>query len=240
MGKSGKIAYFVAVLGIIMVLLSLGGVITLGGEKHAGSVHRFLSSGPAVGEERAVPGGTAGKYRIVIDPGHGGKDPGATSVSGREEKDFTLALAEKVYKRLEQDSMFEPVLTRTSDEFIELEDRSKVANELHANAFISLHGNTYEGSEPVSGTETYYYNRGDGSYELAEMIHQHLIEALGFRDRGVRQEGWKVLRTSEVPAVLAEIGFLTNAENESDLFSEAGQDKAAQAIVDALKRYFGK
>ncbi|MDU4695932.1 MAG: N-acetylmuramoyl-L-alanine amidase [Paenibacillus sp.] len=240
MGKSGKVAYFMATLGIIFVLLSLGGVITLGSEGNAGYVHPFLSSGPSAGEDKPVPGGAEGKYRIVIDPGHGGKDPGATSASGKEEKDFTLALAQKVYELLRQDPMFEPILTRTSDEFIELEDRSKVANDLNADALISLHGNTYEGPETVSGTETYYNNEGDGSHELAEDIHQHLIEALGFRDRGVRQEDWKVLRTSEVPAVLAEIGFLTNAENESVLLSEAGQDKAAHAIVEALREYFGK
>ncbi|MGP0586160.1 N-acetylmuramoyl-L-alanine amidase family protein [Paenibacillus timonensis] len=240
MGRSGKVAYFIAFLGIVIVLLSFGGVITFGGEDTVGSGHRFLSFAPATGEEVSVPGRSDGKYRIVIDPGHGGKDPGANSVSGREEKEFTLALARKVVDLLQQDPTFEPYLTRTSDEFIELEDRSKVANELHADALISLHGNTYEGPENVSGTETYYYAEGDGSRELAENIHQHLIEALDFRDRGVRQEEWKVLRTSEVPAVLAEIGFLTNAGNESVLLSEAGQDKAAQAIVEALKDYFGK
>ncbi|GJM81127.1 hypothetical protein HMSSN139_36230 [Paenibacillus sp. HMSSN-139] len=166
-----------------------------------------MSSAPSAGQETVVPGKTEGAYRIVIDPGHGGKDPGANSVSGVEEKDFTLSLAQRVYELLWRDPMFEPYLTRTNDSFIALEERARLANEMHADALISLHGNTYEGPEEVSGTETYYFAEGDGSSELAQDIHQHLIEALGFEDRGVRQEDWKVLRTSEVPAVLAEVGF---------------------------------
>ncbi|MGG6311698.1 N-acetylmuramoyl-L-alanine amidase family protein [Paenibacillus macerans] len=240
MGRMAKILYFIAVIIIVLGLLSFGGVFSIGGERTgAGNGSSLLSSAPpSAGEETVVPGKTEGAYRIVIDPGHGGKDPGANSVSGMEEKGFTLSLALKVYDLLRQEPMFEPYLTRTDDRFIKLEDRSRFANEMQADALISLHGNTFEGPEEVSGTETYYFAEGDGSSGLAQDIHQHLIDALGFEDRGVRQEDWKVLRTSEVPAVLAEVGFLTNPGNEAVLLSEAGQEKAAQAMVDALKQYF--
>lgn len=239
MGRMAKILYFISVIIIVLGLLILGGVFGIGGERTgAGNGRSLLSSAPSAGQETVVPGKTEGAYRIVIDPGHGGKDPGANSVSGVEEKDFTLSLAQRVYELLWRDPMFEPYLTRTNDRFIALEERARLANEMHADALISLHGNTYDGPEEVSGTETYYFAEGDGSSELAQDIHQHLIEALGFEDRGVRQEDWKVLRTSEVPAVLAEVGFLTNPGNETVLLSEAGQEQAAQAIVDALKQYF--
>ena len=239
MGRTAKIFYSIAVMIIVFVLLFLGGVFAIGdGRTDAGNGRSLLSSAPSAGQETVVPGKTEGAYRIVIDPGHGGKDPGATSVSGVEEKDFTLSLAQRVYELLQRDSMFEPYLTRNHDSFIALEERARLANEMQADALISLHGNTYEGPEAVSGTETYYFAEGDGSSDLAQIIHRHLIDAVGFKDRGIRQEDWKVLRTSEVPAVLAEIGFLTNPGNETVLLSEAGQEKAARAIADALKQYF--
>ena len=177
-------------------------------------------------------------YKIVIDPGHGGKDPGAESASGREEKDYTLSLGLHIYELLQQEAMFEPYLTRDDDTFIELEDRARMANDLHADALLSIHGNTYIQNLSVSGTETYFYM--DDSADLARAIHGSLIAAMGFRDRGVREEEWRILANSKVPAVLAEVGFLTHEEEEAAMWSEEGQARTARAIVDALKRYFAK
>lgn len=174
-------------------------------------------------------------FRIVIDPGHGGKDPGATGVSGAYEKAFNLSLAGRVAALLEEDPMFEPLLTRTYDQFIELEERGAIANDGNADAFISIHGNTY--TDPmVSGTETLYRNQD--SIPLAQAVQTHLAQGIGLRDRGVKEEQLKVLGTPKMPAVLVEVGYLTNAEDEDFLLSDEGQDLAALAIVDGLRSYF--
>ncbi|MCC3373659.1 N-acetylmuramoyl-L-alanine amidase [Cohnella sp. REN36] len=184
----------------------------------------------------ALPATGTGRYKIVVDAGHGGFDPGAEGASGDEEKDFTLNLATKVADLLRREpELFEVHMTRTDDTYIELEDRSGMANAIDADAFISIHGNTFVEDPKVSGTESYYYD--SGSQALAQAIHGPLLEALGFRDRGVKKEGWKVLTTSQVPATLLEIGFLTNPAEEAKLLEPKTQDQAAQAIVNGLKQF---
>ncbi|MBB6672120.1 N-acetylmuramoyl-L-alanine amidase family protein [Cohnella nanjingensis] len=207
----------------------------------SGSESRALLPGVSAGQpdgSAAPPAGT-GRYKIVVDAGHGGFDPGADGASGDEEKDFTLSLATKVADLLRQEpDMFEVHMTRTDDTYIELENRSGMANAMGADAFISIHGNTFVEDPKVSGTESYYYD--SGSQALAQAIHGPLLEALGFRDRGVKKEGWKVLTTSQVPATLLEIGFLTNPAEEAKLLEPETQDRAAQAIVNGLKQYLQK
>lgn len=183
----------------------------------------------------AVPSDTA-PLVIVLDAGHGGHDPGADGASGKYEKNFTQALTEKVYQLLLKEPEFKPYMTRTDDTFIELEDRAAFANSQQADAFLSIHGNTFTSDTSVSGTETYYYELG--SAKLAQALQQAIVKATGFRDRGIKQEDWKVLRYSEVPAALLEVGFLTNAREEAFLLGEKGQNQIAQAIVDGLKNYF--
>ena len=177
------------------------------------------------------------KYRIVIDAGHGGKDPGATGASGQFEKGFNLSLAQRVYQLLEQEPMFEPRLTRADDEFVELEDRAAMANDWNADALVSIHGNTYK-EQTITGTETLYQN--DDSIPLAQSIQDHLVKTLGFPDRGVKEEHLKVLSLSQMPAVLVEAGYLTNPDEEAFLLSSKGQEAAAQAIVEGLKTYFAQ
>ncbi|RJE88442.1 N-acetylmuramoyl-L-alanine amidase [Paenibacillus sp. 1011MAR3C5] len=191
---------------------------------------------PPVSEGREVTvAGNTGGYTIVIDAGHGGKDPGANGASGAEEKDYTLALAKKVYALLQQDPKFDPYMTRDDDIFLELDERSAYSNELEADAFLSIHGNTY--TDPgISGTETYYDSLI--SIPLANAIHSKLIDATGFPDRGVKQEQWRVLVGSERPSVLLEVGFMTNPQEEAKMLEDDWQDRVAQSIVDGLKQYF--
>ncbi|MFD0675167.1 N-acetylmuramoyl-L-alanine amidase [Cohnella sp. GCM10027633] len=191
------------------------------------SVQQGDKGGTAAGEDRV--------RRIVIDAGHGGVDPGAEGVSGNYEKAVTLFIAAKVADILSQDPAYEVTMTREDDLFLPLEDRPAIANGIGADAFVSIHGNTY--TDPsVSGTETYYYK--EDSIALSESVHRRLIDALGFRDRGVKQEEWKVLTHSDVPAVLLELGYLTNANEEAALLDDDTQTRTAQAIVDGLKDYF--
>ncbi|WP_135557130.1 N-acetylmuramoyl-L-alanine amidase family protein [Paenibacillus cymbidii] len=172
---------------------------------------------------------------VVIDAGHGNADPGAAGASGKEEKEYTLAVAQAVYAELKADSRFELHLTRGDDSYVELLSRAALAEELHASALVSIHGNTFT-SRSVSGTETYFYD--DNSSELAGLIHSRLLEAMHFRDRGVRRNDWKILTHSSMPAVLTEIGYLTNPQEEAAMLAEDGIRRAAQAIAAALTEFF--
>jgi N-acetylmuramoyl-L-alanine amidase len=175
------------------------------------------------------------KFKIVIDAGHGGKDPGAAGASGMNEKEYTLSLSKKIYELLKQNPMFEPYVTRTDDTFVDLLDRAQLANDLKADAFISLHANFFKDPQ-VTGTETYYYF--DNSLKLAQVVHEHILSALGFKDRGVRNNQLKVISHTNMPAILLELGYITNKNQEADMLSSDGQTRTAQAIVDGLKQYF--
>jgi len=177
-----------------------------------------------------------GPARIVIDAGHGGKDPGAEGASGREEKHFTLELALKVAALMEEEPGLTPYLTRSDDRFVELEDRAAFANELGADLFISLHGNYYADRKvSISGVETYYFD--SASEPFARLMHGHVLEASGFPDRGVRRAAYKVLRLTDMPAVLLELGYLSTGAEERTMLSPEYQDRVARAIVQAVKEY---
>ncbi|WP_342506507.1 N-acetylmuramoyl-L-alanine amidase [Sporosarcina sp. FSL K6-2383] len=158
-------------------------------------------------------------FKVVIDPGHGGEDVGATGASGQYEKDFTFAVSKKVEKLLEQEPGIQVFMTRTDDSFISQESRyrPKYANELNADVFVSIHGNTFTDSN-VTGTETYYYHKN--SQTLAKIIQKHVVEATGFRDRGVMEQGLFVVKDTKMPAVLIEVGYLTNAHDEFQMWTD--------------------
>lgn len=177
-------------------------------------------------------------FSVVIDPGHGGKDVGATGASGLYEKDFTLNLSKKVYEILEQEEKIQVHMTREEDTFISTLDmyRPKFANELEADLFISIHGNTFEDPN-VSGTESYYYHEKFKAF--AETIHKKVVGSTGFNDRGVRNKDLFVVRYTDMPAVLLEIGYLTNPEEEEKMFTDEFQNSIANSISDGIKEYLG-
>lgn len=177
-----------------------------------------------------------GKKVVVIDPGHGGSDPGTISFTKNPEKHFALALGLKVQALLEKEPDIELIMTRETDIYPTRSERVKLANDLKADVFVSIHGNSVTAAPQVSGTETYYYQR-ESSKELASLIHKNLIKALGFKDRGVKNGNYQVIRETTMPAVLLEVGFLSNKAEEEAMMSENNQNKAAQAIVDGIKEY---
>jgi N-acetylmuramoyl-L-alanine amidase len=188
----------------------------------------------------AIPeGGDSGKKVVVIDPGHGGTDPGTISITNKHEKDFNLALALKVQALLLNEPEIEVVMTRETDIYPTRTERVKLANKISADVFVSIHGNSVLSSPQASGTETYYYQRSS-SKELADIIHKNLIKAIGFKDRGVKDKSLQVIRETTMPAVLLEIGFLSNSSEEKAMMSETVQQKAAMAIVDGIKEYLGQ
>ena len=179
---------------------------------------------------------TKSVYKIVLDPGHGGEDVGAIGASGLYEKDFTLNQTLKVMKLLEEDERIEVYLTRDDDHYISQKSRyrSTFANDLKADLFVSIHGNAFTDNK-ATGTETFYYRRKSRS--LARVIHKHLVEATGFDDREVQKENFYVIKDTKMPAVLLEIGFLSNREEESLMFTEQFQEQVAEAIVAGIEEY---
>ncbi|MNO76415.1 N-acetylmuramoyl-L-alanine amidase LytC precursor [compost metagenome] len=171
---------------------------------------------------------------IVIDAGHGGKDPGAIGTTGTREKDFALTMAKKLADRL-KGSEVTAVLTRQNDTFIELSTRAQIANNLKADAFLSIHANS--SSTGASGTET-FYTRPE-SKEFAELIHKYLVAATGLKDRKAKVQNLAVTReTTMKAAALVEPGFINHPSDEIKLFDPAFQDKVIEALAQAIFEYF--
>lgn len=181
------------------------------------------------------PVGGSGKKIVVIDAGHGNQDPGTIGYSKTKEKDFNLAVALKVGQLLEKESNIDFVLTRSDDTFLKLEERARIANDLNADVFVSIHANS--GPIAASGSETYYQR--DASKALANVMHKYLVKATGLPDRGVKYGNYHVIRETKMPAVLLEVGYLSNPKDEAALFSESLQNSIAQGIVNGIKEYLG-
>ncbi|WP_219837697.1 N-acetylmuramoyl-L-alanine amidase [Paenibacillus sp. R14(2021)] len=205
-------------------------------EDHVIRIDVLEQTGPVTTDPGTPVDPPTGKdvFNVVLDAGHGAKDPGALSINGHQEKEYNLAITLKVKALLDKESRIKPYLTRSNDTFVELDDRAKFANDLHANLFVSFHANKTENAT-VSGSETYYY-RSD-SIPFAKVMHKHLVAGTGFRDRGVRQAAYVVVKKTTMPAVLLEAGYLSNASDSSVLFSDVKQNKIAAEIVAGIKEY---
>ena len=190
---------------------------------------------------------------VYLDAGHGGYDPGA-SYFGISEKSLTLAIQSRVKAKLEAEG-YQVVTTRTNDSFVDLTDRSRAANASESDIFVSIHINA-AGSSDVQGIETYYYqpyaeypSRINAAYHanptrlsmsdtLANAIQSSLINATGAQNQGVKRRTFAVLRETTAPAVLLELGFLSNPQEAARLTTFAYQETLANAIVAGIKRYY--
>ncbi len=175
-----------------------------------------------------------GKLLIVIDPGHGGHDPGAISkIDGTEEKDINLTIALRLKKLLESNGL-NVYMTRETDEFIGLYTRTDIANELEADAFISIHANSAANFEAY-GIETLYGK----SPKFAKTIHDNIINKTGTFDRGIKERmDLAVIRTSDMSAILIETGFLSNENDLNNLHDERFIDKLNQGVLNGLLDHF--
>ncbi|AHV98022.1 N-acetylmuramoyl-L-alanine amidase family protein [Paenibacillus sabinae] len=183
-----------------------------------------------------VPPGRDGKKLIVLDAGHGAKDSGAVGITGKYEKNFNLAVVLKAQELLKKESDIDVVLTRSDDTFLELKDRVAIANNLNADLFVSVHANS-SSTSVASGTETYY--KRDESKAFAKVMHKYLVQATGLSDRGVQYGNFHVIRETKMPAILLEVGYLSNKKDEAALFTEDLQYRVAEAIVSGIKEYLG-
>lgn len=171
---------------------------------------------------------------VVIDPGHGGPDPGAVGINGIQEKRIVLAISQQVAARLRARGL-NAVLTRRDDRDLNLAPRVAIAEQVQAKIFVSIHANAISLSRPeVNGLETYYYRTGSG---LARTVHRQILRQVNVRDRGVRQARFYVLRHTSMPATLVEVGFVTGREDAPRLATAAYQQQLAQAIADGILQY---
>lgn len=171
---------------------------------------------------------------VVIDPGHGGKDPGAIGIRGIQEKRVVMSISAEVARILEQQGV-QVRLTRNSDYFVSLQGRTTMANRMNADLFVSIHANSAGRSKPhVSGLETYYFSSGRN---LAATIHRSVLRRVNVRDRKVRKARFYVLRKSAMPAVLVETGFLTGTEDAAKLSNSSYQKQMAEAIAFGIIEY---
>ena len=171
---------------------------------------------------------------VIIDPGHGGQDPGTIGIGGMQEKNVILPISLDVVEELKKQGI-DVRLTRDRDYFVGLEGRTDLANDVNADLFVSIHANAINLSRPdVNGLETYYYKNGR---RLAEIIHWNILNSVNIRDRKIRKARFFVLRHSVMPAVLVEVGFLTGIEDSTRLKNPDHRRQLARAIARGIVQY---
>ena len=183
---------------------------------------------------------------IVLDTGHGGWDPGKTGTNGADEKLLNLAVVEKLAEYLEQGGS-EVILTRDSDAALgkgkkaDMAERKKIANETGADILVSIHQNAFP-SARAKGAQVFYHKSSEKGKVLAECVQESLrsrVDGSNIRQAKENKE-YYILRTTEIPAVIVECGFLSNAEEERLLNDAEYQEKLAWAIYCGILDYFEK
>src|SRR5690625_3023382 len=183
---------------------------------------------------------TSNNKTVVIDAGHGGSDPGASG-NGLYEKELTLEIAQKV-KKLLQSAGFKVIMTRSNDTYVSLEERSSIANNSNADIFVSIHINAGGGT----GIETYWYGKHEPekSKALATALQEEVIKGTNSVDRGVKgsidgkKGNFHVIRETEVPSALIELGFIDNKNDAEKLKQTSFKEKIVKGIVDGIKKFF--
>jgi N-acetylmuramoyl-L-alanine amidase len=235
----------------------------------------------ALVESRPAESAAHATRRIIIDPGHGGDDPGAKGSAGLVEKEITFDLARRLAKRINALPGYEAILTRDADYFVTLGDRQRFARRKGGDLFVSIHANAAR-SRKANGFEVYFLSLSGATDKMAmeladkenaadliggvpkgaeeeviSILFDYLqeegmkrSEALaeeiwnGFRDiremelRNVKQAGFAVLKSLEIPAVLVEVGFITNKRDAALLKKDAFRDGIVERLAGGVERYF--
>jgi len=252
-----------------------GGIISLEEQKKRSPKMAATSKTPAKPNISLAQQLGLGVRKIVIDPGHGGKDPGAMAF-GLKEKDIVLKVSRKIAKILKTTYRYEVAMTRNKDVYIPLEERTSLANRQNSDLFLSIHVNAHP-DKTIGGIETYFLNLAttadamrvaalenatsthninelqdilanlmknskiDESSRLAQFVQTNLIAGVEpqykTRNLGVKQAPFYVLIGAQMPAILAEISFITNPEEARLLQDEHYLDKLAQQIAAGIAAY---
>ena len=234
------------------------GVYVTGTHKIDGQTHQFQSNGKWIGETSVGRGFEKGKYNniIFLDPGHGGKDPGA-SYYNITEKELNMQVYQKLRKELEGLG-YTVLSSRDSDVFVDfVTERSRMVNKTDSDIFISIHFNA--SGNPASnraGIQTYSYEEAAGypskinpywhnhpdriseSNRLAADIHSSLLAETGAKDAGRLRSSFAVLRETNKPAVLLELGYIDNFNENQQVRSDAYQNRLVSGIVKGIQKYY--
>ncbi|MEB3265964.1 MAG: N-acetylmuramoyl-L-alanine amidase [Cyanobacteriota bacterium] len=178
-----------------------------------------------------------GRFRVVIDPGHGGPDPGAVGIGGLRETDVVLDVSLQVARILQARGV-QVLMTRTTDVDVDLPPRVALANSSSADAFVSIHANALSMARPdVNGVETFYF-QGGRSAALSEAIQRQLMAVSpGTPDRGSRPGRFFVIRRTVMPSALTEMGFVTGEIDAPRLADPEFRRRLAQAVATGILNY---
>lgn len=175
------------------------------------------------------------KHYIVIDPGHGGSDVGATR-NGIYEKNITLDVSKRVADLLRKKGYIVE-MTRSTDTTVSLQDRVAFSEDINPDVFVSIHVNSSNSDSPT-GLETHYYK--DNSLELAKYVHASLLNHVNSKDRGLFKSRFYVINHTTAPAILVEIGFISSPVERAQLVSESRKQATAKAIAEGINDYFNR
>ncbi len=164
---------------------------------------------------------------VIVDAGHGGHDRGARPLSGQYEKDLALDTSKRLRNALWWRG-FKVIMTRDSDEFIALSERTKLSNRTRNTIFVSVHYN-YAPYRSAQGIETYYHS--ERSERLARNVQGEMLKAYSTKDRGVKNRGFYVLRKNYRPAILVECAFVSSPNDNAAAQSSRGRQRIADAIA---------
>lgn len=185
-------------------------------------------------QESSAKGSLKGK-NIMLDAGHGGKDPGTIALNDEKEKTLSLKYTKSLKENLENEGAT-VILTRGNDRYLSLNERVAASESYNTDAFVSIHFNAFT-SEKNQGASTHFFDEGEDQ-ELAQSIQSELKSNTDFKDRGVKQDDYYVLRKNEATSVLAELGFLTNEQDLEVIQDEEHMEQVTQSITNGLEDYF--
>ncbi len=226
-------------VGILFMMAALVGAIIM--SQKAGA---YLSekNKKAVETGGSSEGKNIEKKVIILDSGHGGRDPGKIGVQGTLEKELNLSIAKKVEQRLKEKGIT-VIMTRTEDagmagsQVEDLKERVKLINEKRPVLTVSIHQNSYPDSS-VFGTQIFYYTHSKEGENAAKIMQEELQKAELLKNRDIKaNDTYYMLKKTKVPVLIVECGFLSNGEEEALLKGEAYQEKLAEGITNGILAY---
>ena len=173
--------------------------------------------------------------KFLLDPGHGGSDPGALGLKSHE-ADINLMLT-KIIGRILTEQHQTVIHSRLTDKALTLKQRADISNREHCDVFISIHCNSF--NKVSHGVETFSYPNSKEGLKLSKIVQDGLVKVTGLTDRGSKTANFGVLRMTNAPAILIETAFISNIKEENLLLSESFREKVAESIVRSLFKYLG-
>ncbi|GIN95435.1 N-acetylmuramoyl-L-alanine amidase [Siminovitchia terrae] len=191
------------------------------------------STGEPAAQSTNQTSGLSGKT-IVLDAGHGGNDPGSTNQIGVSEKQLTMQTAKRLQQKLSAAGA-NVILTRSDDQYVNLDSRASAANNNNADAFISIHYDS--AANPEANGVTAYYHHGY-QYDLASSVNEVLNSSLSLNNKGTRFGNYHVIRDNSRPATLLELGYLSNPHEGQYIVTDSYQELVSNSIYNGLQSYF--